>query len=153
MNKIDKLFKLANELAIKTDGFFDIKGPGKGNLATNSYIKRLGELALDNFGINYSEKKICGPNSLAVDFYFPDEATIVEIALGVKKPNSEFEKDILKALMAKAEGNPVNRLVYIAKPGGVKKCNQPGRKAFRSWVLEHHKIKIEVFDLDTTTIK
>ena len=35
------------------------------------------------FEIECWERKICGETSYAVDFYFPDEATIVEVALGL----------------------------------------------------------------------
>ena len=147
MNKSHQLYELANELALSTDGFFETKGPGKGNHSTNDYIKKLGERATSRFGADYSEKNICGDNSLAVDFYFPDEATIVEIALGLKNPNSEYEKDILKAVMAKSLGNNVKKLLFIAKPGGHKKCNQPGRQAVSLWLRDTHSIITEVLDL------
>jgi len=84
---------------------------------------------------------------LAVDFYFPDEATIVEVALGIKNPNTEYEKDILKAVMAKSLGTRVNKLLFIAKPGGVKKCNQPGRIAVKEWLRRTHSIEVDVLDL------
>ena len=44
-----------------------------------------------------SERRLCGDTSFAADFFFQDDATIVEIALGLINPASEFEKDILKA--------------------------------------------------------
>lgn len=147
MSKSSRLYELANNLALNTDGFFETKGPGKGNHSTNAFIGRLGELAKAEFDHDYSEKNICGKNSLAVDFYFPEESTIVEVALGIKNPNTEYEKDILKAVMAKSLGKNVKKLVFIAKPGGSKKCNQPGRKAVRDWLKETHSIEIEVVDL------
>ena len=142
-----KLYELAKDLADKTYGFLDVKGPGIGNHATNQFISQLGQVAIREFGSDYSEKGICGDNSLAVDFYFPDEGVIVEVALGLKNPNTEFEKDILKAIMAKSIGFKVKKLVFIAKPGGAKKCNQPGRVAFKSWLSESNNIEIEVLDL------
>ena len=147
MSKVNVLYKIANDLAVNTDGFFEPKGPGIGNLSTNDYIKSLGMLANSEFGEDFSEKNICGENSLAVDFYFPDEATIVEVALSIKNPNTEYEKDILKAVMAKSLKNKVKKLVFISKPGGVKKCNQPGRIAVKKWLLSTHSIDIEVLDL------
>lgn len=88
-----------------------------------------------------------GPNSWAVDFYFPKDGVIVEVALGLKNPNTEYEKDILKALMVKELGNYVYKLVFITKPRGIKKCNQPGRKAVKGWLLESNQIEVEVLEL------
>ena len=147
MSKQEKLYELAQNLASQTYGFLDKKGPGIGNHATNQYVNQLITLAKEEFGEDFSEQKLCGENSLAVDYYFPDEETIVEVALGLKKPNSEFEKDILKALIAKEKGYKVKRLVFIAKPGGVKKCNQPGRSTVREFLLTKHDIEVVVWDL------
>lgn len=148
MNKSDKLFDIANEVAAEIHGFFLINGPGKGNKLTNSYIHEVGRRARELFGEDFSEKKLCGENSLKVDFYFPDEATIVEIALGLSKPNTEYEKDILKAIMAKNLGNKVNRLLFFCKPGGEKKCRQPGRSAVKHWLNNNVGIELEVRDLN-----
>lgn len=100
-----------------------------------------------HFGEDVSEQRLCGDNSLAVDFYFKAEATIVEIALGVQKPNSEFEKDVLKAVMAKERGHAVERLVLIARAGGRRKCDQPGRRAIVEWARTRHGVQVDVLDL------
>ena len=147
MSKVSLLFKLANQLALSTSGFFETKGPGRGNHSTNDFINVLGNRARTEFGEDFSEKNICGDNSLAVDFYFPEEGTIVEIALGLKNPNTEYEKDILKAVMAKNLDHNVSNLVFVSKPGGAKKCNQPGRKAVREWLENSQGIKISVMDI------
>jgi len=100
------------------------------------------------FGEDFSEKKVCGKSSLAVDFYFPEEATIVEVALGLPNPASEFEKDVLKAIMGQECGYAIKRLYFISRPGALKKCNQPGRTAVRKWAESKHGLSIEVHDLD-----
>ncbi len=147
LSKAEDLYRIANRLASKEEGFFEKKGPGAGNHATNRFIAELGNAVQRKFRYNYSEQAICGENSLAVDFYFPEESTIVEVALGLKNPSTEFEKDILKAVMARDLGNNVQHLVFIAKPGGEKKCRQPGRTAVKKWLKETHGISIEVKDL------
>lgn len=147
MQKFERLYEIAKDLAEKTYGFLDTKGPGIGNHATNQFISALGAKATKEFGQDYSEKNICGPNSLSVDFYFPDEGVIVEVALGLKNSNTEYEKDILKAIMAKSLGNKVEKLVFITKLGGAKKCNQPGRVAVKEWLLSANKIEMEIMDL------
>ncbi len=147
MDRTSRLFNLANELALSIPNFFETKGPGKGNHSTNDFIKELRNRAITEFGEDFSEKNICGDNSLAVDFYFPDEGAIVEIALGLKNPSTEYEKDILKAVMAKSLEPKVSSLIFVSKPGGNKKCKQPGRQAVREWLECSHGIKIEVVDL------
>jgi len=147
MSKHQKLYEIARNLAGKTYGFLDTKGPGIGNHATNQFISMLGSMACEEFGEDYSEKHISGQNSLAVDFYFPGEGVIVEVALGLKNANTEYEKDILKAIMAKEFGNKVEKLVFISKPGGEKKCSQPGRIAVREWLYNNNQIEMEILDL------
>ncbi|MCG2592211.1 hypothetical protein LZ009_05395 [Ramlibacter sp. XY19] len=74
----------------------------------------------------------------------------MEIALGLPNPQSEFEKDILKAVIAKESGNEVRRLMFISRAGGEKKCSQPGRRAVIAWAREKHDLAIEVHDLPGT---
>jgi hypothetical protein len=110
-------------------------------------MRQLRDLAVAELGADYSEKKICGATDFAVDFYFPAEATIVEVALGLPNPASEFEKDILKAIMAQDAGNQVSRLFFIARAGAAKKCAQPGRSAVREWAQAKHNLLVEVHEL------
>ena len=130
--KADKtlgLLTLARELAIADPKFHSVLGPGEGDRRTQKFMRELRKRASSAFGEDYAERKVCGETSLAVDFYFPEEATIVEVALGLPNPGSEFEKDVLKAVMAQELGNSVRRLVFISRPGGARKCQQPGRAA------------------------
>lgn len=90
---------------------------------------------------------MCGETSFAADFYFPEEATIVEVALGLPNPASEFEKDVLKAIMAQDFGYRVRRLFFISRAGSLKKCDQPGRTAVRQWAQTKHQLQIEVHEL------
>ena len=91
-SKSKQLIDLAQKIAKDLPDFFETKGPGAGNRSTNEFMSRLRLDATSELHGDYSEKKLCGDNSLAVDFYFPSEATICEIALGISKPNSEYEK-------------------------------------------------------------
>ncbi len=151
MDKVSQLLKFSNQVASDMDGFFDKKGPGKGNTSTNDYIKALGNQMEAQFGEDYSQKNICGENSSAVDFYFPDEGIAVEISLGLKYPNSEYEKDIFKVLLAKSLGKNIKKLLFISKPGGEKKSKQPFRLAIRNWLDKEFGIEIEVIDLTPQT--
>ena len=138
---------MAREIASSIPNFQASLGAGHGDRATNAYMKVLREKAARAFGEDLSEQAICGPNSFKVDFYFRDEATVVEVALGLPNPSSEFEKDILKAIMAQELGHAVRRLYFISRAGARKKCEQPGRSAIRRWALEKHRLAIEVHEL------
>jgi hypothetical protein len=140
----DIIQSVANEHPL----FFNVKGAGAGDKDTNAFMRGVRRRALTAFGADFSEKRICGDSAHAVDFYFEDDATIVEIALRLENPASEFEKDILKALLAQDENYPVTRLIFICKPGGLAVCNSPGRTAFRQWALQNHQLKIDIYEID-----
>jgi hypothetical protein len=142
-----QLFSLAQALALERPGFFEIKGPSVGDRDTAAFMQELRRRAVATFGHDFAEQKICGPNGLCVDYYFPDEATIVEIAMGLRNPNSEFERDILKAIMAQDAGQAVQHLVFIAKPGATKKCGQPSSRAIIDWAGRAHGLIVEVHEL------
>ena len=142
-----RLYQLANELALITPRLLENKGAGPGNRVTNDFIAELRSRAIEEFGCDHSEMNICGMNSLAVDYYFPFEETIVEIALGLRNPINEFEKNILKAVMARSMGNAVSRLVFLSKPGAIAECNQPGRLAVKEWVEVTHGVSLEIYEL------
>jgi hypothetical protein len=147
MNRADRLLQLAQALADERPTLFLPKGPGVGDRDTNEYVKELRRRAVLTFGLDYAEQTICGANALRVDYYFPEDATIVEVAFLLKNSPSEFEKDVLKAIMAKENGQNVSRLVFIAKPGGVKRCNAPDRRSIIKWAERVHGIGIAVLEL------
>ena len=101
-------------------------------------------------GDKLAEQHICGENNLAVDFYVCDEATIIEVALSLRNSNSEFERDIFKALIARDKGHPVKRLVFISKPGAKKRHCSPSSEAIVEWVKRHCGIEIEMYELVDT---
>ena len=94
-----------------------------------------------------AEERICGKNNLAVDFYLPEQSTVVEVALSLRNPLSEFEKDILKVLMANELGFKIKRLVFISKPGARKRRAQPGSAALVKWAKRVHGLTIEIHEI------
>jgi len=146
MNRTEMLLAKARELAAKNSSFQAVLGPGDGDRATADFLRKLQSI-FSSDQIVCHEQKICGDTGFAVDFYFSEDETIVEVALGLPNPQSEFEKDILKAIIAKELGSPVRRLVFISRAGGEKKCSQPGRRAVIAWARAKHDLLIEIFDL------
>lgn len=147
ITKAEHMLLLAQAIADETPNFFVAMGEGAGNLRSNAFMSELQDRAKSTFGHNYSEAKLCGDNKLAVDFYFPEEETVVEVAGMLSAPNSEYEKDIFKCLLAQEKGATIHRLVFIAKPGAAKVQNQPGRLAIAQFVLNHFNIQIIVEEL------
>ena len=147
VNKAEAIRELAQQVASETDGFFVVSGPSVGDRLTNGFMARLRARAITTFGHDYAEQRVCGTNKLAVDYYFPDEATIVEIALSIRNPNSEFERDILKALMAQESSHRVERLVFVSRPGALKQHSSPSSQAIIAWAQRRLQLQIEVYDL------
>ena len=142
-----ELLQFARQIAASTADFQAVLGPGAGDKATHAFMAQLRERAKAAFGVDCAEQKICGETAFTSDFYFRDEATIVEVALGLPNPATEFEKDILKAIIAQEYGYPVQRLLFISRAGAAKKCAQPGRTAFAQWAKSRHNLGIEVHEL------
>jgi hypothetical protein len=103
------LVEIAREIAQNTPDSQVSKGAGDGDRATLAFMRLLRERATSEFGSDFSERKLCGDTGFAADFYFPDEYTVVEVALGLPNPASEFEKDILKVFMSREFGYEVRR--------------------------------------------
>ena len=142
-----RLMAMADALVAANADFHKVLGPGAGDHATNAFMAALRTRAVAELGEDYSEKRLCGETAQAVDFYIPTEETIIEVALGLQNPASEFEKDVLKAIIAQESGSPVSRLIFIARPGGARKCQQPGRAGDIKWAQAKHGLQIEVHDL------
>jgi hypothetical protein len=147
MNKTFELIKIAQNLASNTPAFHSIKGPGIGDHATKAFMHEIQKLAHDAFGYDYSEKKISRPTNFAVDFWFPDEMTVVEFALTLRNSSSEFHKDIFKVLLAVDSGEKVNKLVFISKPGAIKRHSEPASKAITNWLKKKYEIETTIIEL------
>lgn len=72
---------------------------------------------------------------------------MVEVAGMLSAPNSEYEKDIFKCLLAQEKGATIHKLVFLAKPGAARVHNQPGRSAIARFVLSRFDIQIIVEEL------
>jgi len=147
LTKTAQLIKMAQNLASNTPEFHSIKGPGKGDHATKAFMLTIRKLAHDAFGEDYAEKNISGDTKFAVDFWIPEEMTIIEFALTLRNASSEFHKDILKALLAHDSGNNVQKLIFISKPGAIKRHSEPASKAVLHWLKKNYRIETEIIEL------
>jgi len=148
MGRPDELFELAQKIADERPTFFDKKGPGIGDRDTSKFMEELKKRAKDKFGCDLAEQPICGDNNSTVDFYFREEETIVEVALSLRNSLSEFEKDIIKAILAlKVGGHPVRKLLFVSKPEAEKRHEEPLSRSIVSWVKKDYGIDVEIKEL------
>lgn len=143
----ERLCVLAQRIVERTPDFFISKGPGKGDHATAEFVRSLREGAQAMFGSDYSEKPACTSAGLRFDFFFPEEAVAVEFAFGLHNPNSEFERDIFKCLLAIDDGCSVKRLLLIGKPGAIARLSAPAPKAIIAFAKKRFDLTVEVFEL------
>ncbi len=148
------LIDLCNKTATETAQFTEKLGPGKGDHATTTFLKKLTEKIREN---QYLYSKITPeyyiyPNSNSrFDFYIECESTVVEIALSLKNPTTEFEKDVLKVLISNQKNvnlTPIKNLLFLGKSGAKAKCEEPFRKAAICWAKNAHELNIFVEDID-----
>jgi hypothetical protein len=152
------VIRLAQDLTAAYPNFFTIKGPGVGDKETNSFISTLRKSAEAALNGDHSEKAIFSTLlpldqsvSIRVDYWFPEEETILEIALGLRNPLSEFERDVLKAVTARDAGLQVSKLVLLAKPDALKRQSQPWYRHIRDWA-KGRGVEVLVFELEAPSV-
>lgn len=142
-----KLYLLAQEIAWRTDGFFEKKGPGRGDRANAIFMSALRKAAHGLFGSDYSEKRACRSANYRLDFYFPEEGIAVEFAFGLSNPLSEYERDVFKCLLAREDGLPVQMLLFVGKPGAVSRQGARGPLTIAKFVEKQFGLKMDVLEL------
>lgn len=152
MEYLNRLINIAQQIADERPQFFDIKGAGAGDKDTHMFMAELHKRANNKFGDDFAKKfaeqRICGDNNnFKVDFYFPEEKTIVEVALTLRNSSREFEKDIIKAILVKRAGNDVDKLVFVSKDGAIKRNEEPGPRSIISWVEQDYGIKVITMEI------
>lgn len=137
---------LATKLAAADPDFHRKKGPSEGDHHTTGYMAKLGTAIAGKWG-GQVEAEQPVPSDLVkwrIDFYVPAESTAIEIALSSANPNTEMEKDIFKALVAREQGLEIDRLVLIGKAGTLKRLNNPAALVTRDFVRRHHGLAVLV---------
>lgn len=146
----EQIFDQAHQIAKRTLGFQERKGPGKnaGNGATNEFLRLLNQAVTGNWPSAVRQQEPVAPGlRYSFDYFIPLEETAVEIALSLRNIVTEFEKDIFKAILANEAGKRIKRLVLIGKVGSVKRQSQPGPSAIKAWVKQHCGVDVVVKEL------
>jgi hypothetical protein len=146
----EDLLLVIHESAAAIPTFNERLGPGadKGNGATRSFVRTVNRVVAERWSDQVEINRAALPGAkLDFDFYIPSEQNAIEIALSIRNPVSEYEKDIFKGLLARESGLALQRLILIGKNGSVKTRNMPGSKAIRDWAWEKHQLKVEVHEI------
>jgi hypothetical protein len=147
----DEVLDLPRRVAAGIPGFDERRGPGKnaGDGITKTFLTALDDEVMRRWpGAVERQKRVIPDAGFTFDYFVEREQTAVEIALSVRNPLSEFEKDAFKAILAQEAGLALRRLVLIGKKGAVARLSAPGPQAIIRWLDQHHAIEVLVEDLE-----
>jgi hypothetical protein len=148
----ETIVRLADELANGDPDFHRTKGPGVGDLWSNAFIDALCDAVEERLGHRCScEEPVIQDAKYAFDFFIPHEQTVVEVALGLRRPQSEFERDLFKVLLARGAGKDIRKLIFAGRPGSERKLNAAGPRAVRKFVQEKFGLDVEVREIGLAT--
>ncbi len=136
MSRLDRLIRIADTIATEVPEFQTAKAAGR-QAVTKCFMKRLRKAVQSDPTLQCrSEEPVLRGSPpmarLCFDFYIPPEQTAVEFALGAGV--REFEKDLLKAILAKDDGKPIHRLVLAVRRGKMPKMTVAARRAMVAYV-------------------
>jgi len=147
MTKTQTILRLAQEVADRLPGMFSKKGAGKGNKFTNHYMTLLNRRVTEILGSEYVEQCISGDTKQCVDFFVPDEKTIVEVELSLYNVHTNLDRDIFKALLAIDSGHQIHTLFLIGKEPAKRRHTQPASMALINWVKKYHALNVVIEDI------
>ena len=144
-SKVDHLLRISQTLVSDWPRFQPLLKEGAIGRGHTAFRRELRSRAFAGFCQDYAEKPICGKDGPTVDYYF--DGTVVEVALDVRNTNGQFERGILKAMMAQGEGHPVHRLVFLAKAGAKARSRSSFRGSLLAWAEREYGLEVEIRDL------
>jgi hypothetical protein len=144
-SKVDHLLRIAQTLVSDWLRFQSLLKEGTIGWGCTAFKRELRSRAFAGFCQDYAEKPICGEHGPTVDYYF--EGTVVEIALDLRNTNGQFERGILKVMMAQGEGHPVHRQVFLAKAGAKARARSAFRSALIAWAEREYGLEVEIREL------
>ncbi len=147
MTKTQRIVRLAQEVADSLPAMFHKKGPGPGNDFTKLYMAILNQRVTKALGKQYVEQCISGNTKQCVDFFVPNENTIVEVELSLYNSHTNLERDIFKALLAIDSGHQIQTLLLVGKEPAKKIHTQPALIALINWVKTHHELNVVIEDI------
>jgi hypothetical protein len=146
MNKTERILDLIQKAAAELH-VFERRGPGAGNINTNLVMARINKEVASEFGREVVECALAAGVRQSVDFYIPDEATVIEVEFSLCNPYPCLEKDAFKILLAKESGHNINRLILVGDPGCSKRLAAPTPRAIIDWLNRNHDLEVHIVEL------
>ncbi len=146
MSRAERIFQLAQEVADTYD-VFHAKRAGAGDHYTKEVVDHLKFLVLEEFGPGVANQFLSKESRQSVDFWLPEEHTILEVEFSMFSSSPLLEKEAFKALLAKDAGKDVRELILVGDPGSGKRHQAPTPRAVINWVERHHQIRVQVWEL------
>lgn len=126
------------------------RGPGVGDKHHNRVLKAMQSAVQEKFPEVAPEYQITVQADARCDLYDKVEGTAYEVAFGLHRPASEYEKDLFKAmLLADQDGAKITGLIFVTTKKGVAKCEQPFRSEARKLVERWTDLSIGFAVLDS----
>ncbi len=146
MTKAERIFQLAQEGA---DAYqmYALRRAGAATPFVNEVINHLKFLAAREFGAEIVNQSLNQTSLQTVDFWLEDEHTIMEMEFNILSSPPVLEREIFKALLAKAAAKDVRQLILIGDPGAAELLKAPTAAAIMNWAEQHHQIRVQVWEL------
>lgn len=147
MDECRRIFEIAQRVASRFPEFHQARGPGLSPRARTAFLQRLEkEVRKEMHGVRV-EEPVSRSTPTAFNFYLPETATAIEIALPLWESDSDFERDLFKCLLAAEQGKPVDRLVFIGCKGTRATTDLPCRRAILEYVEERYGLAVSMMEL------
>lgn len=145
MDRAQRIVELAQQ-AVDRHAVFTARGAGAGNRVTSSAVAEINDAVAAEMGREIPQRRL-GQSAQSVDFYLEPERVVIEIEFSLSNPYPCLEKDLLKVLVARDAGVPVDRLLLIGDPGSQRRLNAPAPRAIIAWAERRFGIAVQVVEL------
>jgi hypothetical protein len=151
VDQCQRIFEIAQTVANRFPEFHRSKGASLSSKVRAAFLQRLEKEVQKELRDVLVEEPISTSKHTTFNFYLPETATAIEIALPLWESDSEFERDLFKCLLAGEEGKPVDRLVFIGCQGTRETTTLPCRQAILQYVEERYGLAVSMMELSAVT--
>ena len=147
VDQCQRIFEIAQRVVRRFPEFHQAKGPGLSPRVRTAFLARLEKEVRKEMRTVRVEEPVSAFIPAAFNFYLPETATVVEIALPLWESDSDFERDLFKCLLASEQGKPVDRLVFIGCQGTLETSTLPSRQAILKFVEEKYGLAVAMMEI------
>ena len=150
VDQCQRIFEIAQRVAHRFPEFHQGKGRPLSSKVRTAFLARLEkEVRKEMHGVRV-EEPVSTFARAAFNFYLPETATAIEIALPLWESDSDFERNLFKCLLASEQGMPVDRLVFIGGRGTRATSALPCRQAILKYVQDKYGLVVSMMEISLT---